>query len=200
MFGLIVIGYHKKDSFCHQAIVKTIQDVLHKRGKEYYLIDLYQDHFDPSFREKNKELIQCYQDLMKRATHIYFVSPVWWFRCTSMMEGFFDQVFSPGFAYNFKKITKTYGIPVPRLSDKKVYAYITHGAPALPVLTIYLNSVKWRLQLGVFSFVFGWFKPKIRQFFSVPFCTDKKRQKFIEIVRKDVDKDVDRFNSNDWFS
>ena len=89
-----------------------------------------------------------------------------------------------------ESLTKTYGIPKPLLSEKHVYTYLTHGAPALPVHTIYINSVKWRLQLGVFSFVFGWFNTTIRQFFSVPFCSDKTREKYLERVKKDVAKEI----------
>ena len=44
----------------------------------------------------------------------------------------------------------------PFLKKKKIRCYLTHGAPALPVKTMYLNSVKLRLVLGVFTFVFGW--------------------------------------------
>lgn len=198
MIGLIIIGYHKKNSFCHQGIVKTIVDEYNFRKKEIKVIDLYDDDFNPSYQIKNKELILRYQNDIQRSTHIYFVTPCWWFRCTSMLEGFFDQVLTPGFAYRFVSITSTYGLPKPLLSDKKVIAYITHGAPALPVLTIYLNSVKLRLQLGVFSFVFGWFGPKINQFFSVPFCSHNKILKYIKKVKKDVSSQIDDWNSENW--
>jgi len=198
---LVIIGYHKKDSFCHSGIVEEIKKVADHRGKVCQVIDLYEDEFHAAFQaEKNKELIKYYQEKIREATHIVFVSPVWWFRCTSMLEGFFDQIFVPGFAYSFRQVTKTYGIPKPNLSNKKVFAYLTHGAPALPVHTIYLNSVKWRLKLGVFSFVFGWFSPTIRQFFSVPFCSDKKRKKYLKRVYKDIDREIDKWNENDWFS
>ena len=184
MFVAIIIGYHKKDSFNHQGIVKTITSECENNGINYCLIDLYKDDFNPSNQPDNKIKISHYHEILLKATHHIYVSPVWWFRCTSMLEGFFDQIFTPGFAYNFKQITKTYGIPVPRLSDKKVLTYLTHGAPALPVYTIYLNSVWGRLQLGVFSFVYGWFRPKIRQFFSVPFCSDDTRKKYIKNSEK----------------
>lgn len=201
MHILVIIGYYRKDSFCHSGIVSEIVKVAKWREKTCTVIDLYEDGFHAAYHaEKNRELIEHYQDLIRRSSHIVFVSPVWWFRCTSMLEGFFDQIFTPGFAYNFKKITKTYGIPVPNLKDKKVFAYLTHGAPALPVYTIYLNSVWGRLQLGVFSFVFGWFRPTIRQFFSVPFCSDKVREKYLKSVRKDIDFEIDHFNEKDYFS
>ena len=200
MKALIVIGYHKKDSF-NYGIAHTIRKEYESFEKPCTVIDLYDDEFHAAFHaEKNEKLIKRYKKLIKEATHIYFVSPVWWFRCTSMLEGFFDQLFVPGFAYKFRAITKTYGVPEPLLRDKTVYTYLTHGAPALPVHTLYINSVKWRLQLGVFSFVFGWFRPTIRQFFSVPFCSDQKREKMLKIVRKDVEMEVGKWTKDDWFS
>jgi putative NADPH-quinone reductase len=99
----------------------------------------------------------------------------------------------PGFAYKFVNITKLYAYPKPFLKDKKVRTYITHGAPSLPVRTLYLNSVKLRLVLGVFTFVFGW-KPsrwfKTKQFWSVPFVSDKKRTKYLRTVKEDIRKDL----------
>jgi predicted enzyme related to lactoylglutathione lyase len=63
----------------------------------------------------------------------------------------------------------------------------------LPVVTLYLNSVKLRLVMGVYTFVFGWklsrwFKTK--QFWSVPFVSDSKRRKYLRVVKEDIRKDL----------
>jgi hypothetical protein len=79
------------------------------------------------------------------------------------------------------------------LSKKKIRTYITHGAPALPVLTLYVNSVKLRLVMGVYTFVFGWrisLFTKTKQFWSVPFVSDKKRSKYLKTVERDIEKDL----------
>ena len=81
----------------------------------------------------------------------------------------------------------------PFLKDKKIRTYVTHGAPAIPVKTLYLNSVKLRLVMGVYSFVFGWklsLFTKTKQFWSVPFVSDAKRKKYLDVVRKDVQRDI----------
>jgi len=198
MFVVIIIGYYKKDSFCHNGIKQTLLKELEILGVKTLVIDLYEDGFNPSYQEENnKLLIQKYQRFMSRATHIIFISPVWWARCTSMLEGFFDQVLTPGFAYNFKQLTLTYGLPIPRLRSKKITTYLTHGAPRLPVVTIYLNAPKLRLLLGVFSFCFKLTNCKIRQFFSVPFCSQSKRVKYLEIVKKDIHREFDKFHQYD---
>ena len=104
---------------------------LYSFSQDYKVIDLYEDKFSPSRWYKNQNDVKKYQDLVKKSNRIYFISPVWWFRCTPLLEGFFDQVFSPGFAYKFKPLTQTYGIPMPLLGDKKVRTYLTHGSPRL---------------------------------------------------------------------
>ena len=149
--------------------------------------------YDDKLHRDRGDLINQYQTLVKWSTHIYFISPVWWFRMVPKMETFFDEVLTPGFAYKFVPLFGKYAYPKPFLSDKKVRTYITHGAPALPILTLYLNSVKLRLVMGVYTFVFGW-KPsrwlKTKQFWSVPFVTDEKRKKYLEVVKKDIKKDL----------
>jgi len=189
MKNLIVIGHPDKKSFCYNGIMKTIKRELNKHNEEIKIIDLYRD----SFSRPRTDLIKRYQDLITWSERIYFVSPVWWFRLTPRMEVFFDEVFTPGFAYNFKNITKLYAYPKPYLKDKKVRTYITHGAPSLPVRTLYLNSVKLRLVLGVYSFVFGWKLSrwrKTKQFWSVPFVSDEKRRKYLQRVKSDIRKDL----------
>ena len=186
---LIVVGHPDKDSFCYNGIFKTIIRQLNRHKENYKIIDLYRD----SFTRPREELIQSYKELVSWSTHIYFISPVWWFRLTPRMEIFFDEVLTPGFAYNFINITKLYAYPKPYLSDKHVRTYITHGAPMLPVITLYLNSVKLRLVMGVYSFVFGWKISrwlKTKQFWSVPFVSDKKRVKYLRKVKNDIRKDL----------
>ena len=134
MNNLIVIGHPDQKSFCYNGIFKTIKENLTKdSNQKLEIIDLYRDSFT---RPRNK-LIESYKKLVTWSSRIYIVSPVWWFRLTPRMEIFFDEVFEPGFAYKFINITKLYAYPKPMLSDKKVRTYVTHGAPALPVVTLF---------------------------------------------------------------
>ena len=189
MNNLIVISHPDKNSFCYNGIFKTILKELRIDGQEVCVADLYDD----SFARPRTDTIKKYQDLVTWSDRIYFISPVWWFRLTPRMEIFFDEVFTPGFAYKFVPIVGKYAYPKPFLKDKKVRTYITHGAPSLPVLTLYLNSVKLRLVMGVYTFIFGWNPSrwlKTKQFWSVPFVTDEKRKKYLSVVEKDIRKDL----------
>ena len=189
MKNLIIVGHPNTASFCYDGIFKTVKNELSTNKEEIEIIDLYRD----SFTRPRTKLIKKYQDLVTWSERIYFISPVWWFRLTPRMEIFFDEVFAPGFAYEFVNITKLYAYPKPFLKNKKVRTYVTHGAPAIPVLTLYLNSVKLRLVMGVYTFVFGWrlsLFTKTRQFWSVPFVSQEKREKYLRTVKKDIKNDI----------
>lgn len=189
MNNLVIIGHPEKDSFCYNGIFKTIKNSILSKGQDLKVIDLYSDNF----KRPRTKLIDSYKQLITWSENIFIISPVWWFRLTPRTEIFFDEVFTPGFAYQFKNITKLYAYPKPFLKDKKVRTYITHGAPALPVRTLYLNSVKLRLVMGVYTFVFGWklslFR-KTTQFWSVPFVDDKTRAKYLKRVEQKTIKDI----------
>jgi len=186
---LVVVGHPDHESFCYNGIFKTIINELENGGETFKVIDVYED----KLHRNKEELIKEYQSLVTWSTHIYFISPVWWFRMVPKMQTFFDEVFTPGFAYKFVPLFGMYAYPKPFLSDKKVRTYITHGAPMLPVVTLYLNSVKLRLVMGVYTFVFGWSPSrwrKTKQFWSVPFVSNKKRKKYLEVVKKDIKRDL----------
>ena len=105
MKNLVIIGHPDKKSFCHNGIAKTIVETLKDNKEEVFVIDLYKDNLTFQF---DKDNVNRYKELIKWADRIYFVSPVWWFRCTPALESFFDQVFTPGFAYKFKQIGRAH--------------------------------------------------------------------------------------------
>ena len=189
MKNLVIIAHPDKNSFCYNGIFKTVKECIETSNQELKIIDLYRD----SFTRPRDKVIENYKQLITWSEKIFIISPVWWFRLTPRMEIFFDEVFTPGFAYKFVNLTKLYAYPKPFLKDKKIRTYMTHGAPALPVLTLYLNSVKLRLVMGVYTFVFGWrlsLFTKTTQFWSVPFVSDAKRKKYLNTVRKNTIKDL----------
>lgn len=171
------------------ASLKPLKQVLNPKDRTLKLLIFYSD----SFKRPRTKLIATYKDLISWSENIFIISPVWWFRLTPRAEIFFDEVFTPGFAYKFVNITKLYAYPKPFLKNKKVRTYITHGAPAPPVRTLYLNSVKLRLVMGVYTFVFGWRLSlflKTTQFWSVPFVSDQTRAKYLKRLERNTYKDI----------
>ena len=95
MNNLIIIAHPDKQSFCHNGIFKTIYQALSNHNEKVDVIDLYEDKFNLFGDEAKTNL---YKEKITKSNRIYMISPVWWFRCTPLLESFFDQVLSPGFA------------------------------------------------------------------------------------------------------
>lgn len=184
MKNVLIIYAHPDDSSFNIAVMNETIKQLEKNGHSYTVIDLYKENYNPvlSVAELKgfvSDNTKKHQQLIKVATDIIFIFPVWWFRAPAILEGFIDKTFMPKFAYRFKTIIGKYGFPIPLLKDKTVLVFITHGAPALPVKTLYVNVVKYRFLLGFLSFCFNLFKCKIVQLWSVPFIAHKKRKLYL---------------------
>jgi len=193
MKKFLVIYAHPDPRSFNAAVKEKVVEVLKAAGITHEVIDLYSEHFNPVLTlEELKGAVtdetKHYQQLISGSTNIIFIFPVFWFRAPAIMEGFFDKVFVPGFAYRFKKVVGKYGIPIPLLRDKKVLAFFTHGAPALPVKTLYLNAVKYRFLLGFLSFCFYIWNCKIIQLWAVPFVNAEMRGKYLAKAGRAVSK------------
>jgi NAD(P)H dehydrogenase (quinone) len=189
MKNVLIIYAHPDEESFNAAILNTAVDQLKRTGCAYSVIDLYKENYNPVLSKaeiKGEESADTkrHQQLIKEATDIIFIFLVWWFRAPAIPEGFIDKTFAPKFAYRFKPIIGKYGLPVPLLKDKSVLTFVTHGAPALPVKTLYVNVVKYRFLLGFLSFCFNVFKCSIVQFWSVPFINDVQRKKYLNKVEK----------------
>ena len=193
MKKFLVIYAHPNPGSFNAAVKNRIVEVLDKSHTPCEVIDLYKISYNPVLTgsELSGEVTgetRQYQEKIAASTDIIFVFPVFWFRAPAILEGFIDKVFVPGFAYRFKKIVGTYGLPVPLLKDKKVLTIITHGAPALPVRTLYLNAVKYRFLLGFLSFCFYLWNCKFVQLWSVPFVKPSVREKYLRKTERIVMK------------
>ncbi|HOZ79117.1 MAG TPA: NAD(P)H-dependent oxidoreductase [Ferruginibacter sp.] len=191
MKNVLIIYAHPDEASFNAAILQTTISKLVAAGHAYTVLDLYKAGYNPVLNKEElkgimSEETKLQQQQIKSATDIIFIFPVWWFRAPAILEGFIDKTFTPKFAYRFKPLFGKYGIPVPLLKDKSVLAFITHGAPALPVKTLYVNVVKYRFLLGFLSFCFNIFRCKIVQLWSVPFVKAEERIQYLDKVSKQV--------------
>lgn len=191
MKNVLIIYAHPDEASFNAAILQTAISKLVAGGHSYTVLDLYKAGFNPVLnKEEIKGIVsgetKKHQQLITQASDIIFIFPVWWFRAPAILEGFIDKTFTPKFAYRFKPLFGKYGLPVPLLKDKSVLAVITHGAPALPVKTLYVNVVKYRFLLGFLSFCFSIFRCKIIQLWSVPFVKAEKRKEYLNKVGQHI--------------
>lgn len=167
-----------KDAFIHGA---------KHAGHSIKIIDLYAERFNPvlSARELKGELspqVKQYQQMMRWADQLVFFYPVWWFRAPAILEGFFDKVFTSGFAYKYRRMTKTFGTPKGLLLRRGII-FETYGAPWWAIKFFYFDVPWSRLKRGVLKFC-GVRSIQRFAFFSTPYASAKKRDRWIQMAEK----------------
>lgn len=113
----LIIYAHPDNRGSHNAaVLRRVRSSLDAYGRAHETIDLYADAFEPLLSgaeyaaSASKQpapadtLVEGYRARIARAERLIFIYPVWWYGAPAMLKGFFDRVFTPGFAYNFKKM------------------------------------------------------------------------------------------------
>lgn len=104
---MITIVYaHPWDGSFNHAILKAVSDKLTATNREYQVIDLYRDGFNPvmtvdELRQYTKgdlpdRLAQKYADMLVASDMVIFIAPVWWGMIPAILKGFFDKAFVRG--------------------------------------------------------------------------------------------------------
>lgn len=131
MKHLIIYSNPDDKSFSHE-IMEYVKEFSLKRGHEVELRDLYKMNFNPILTleelelEKKKQVLDDVKEEQKYldwAETISFVYPVWWV-IPAMMKGYFDRVFSYGYAYELRGDKPTGLLP-----SKNVLKYHPMGTP-----------------------------------------------------------------------
>ncbi len=111
MKALIVYAHPSRSGGHNALVLQKVEGWLKEHSVQYGLIDLYRDGFDPRMPEsewaephKPAAEVRAYQEAVKAADSLIFIYPVWWYTCPAVLKGFFDRVFTPGFAYNMQKV------------------------------------------------------------------------------------------------
>lgn len=107
----IVFAHPWHGSF-NKAILDTVTNSLDKQGREYCLIDLAKDGFNPSFEEadlalyhkgeSSDPLVRKYQNFMRCSDEMIFIFPIWWGTMPADLKGFFDKVMLLNFSHNYE--------------------------------------------------------------------------------------------------
>ncbi|GAB6119593.1 NAD(P)H-dependent oxidoreductase [Dysgonomonas termitidis] len=126
---LIVYSHPSKDSYTFQ-ILEQLKALLAIQKWDVKVSDLYAMDFQSNMTEKEYQResfakiempipddIIAEHEKIEEADCIIFLYPVWWSDCPAILKGWFDRVYSVGYAYGHKtyfpkmKIVK-YGIAI----------------------------------------------------------------------------------------
>jgi NAD(P)H dehydrogenase (quinone) len=129
---LIVYSHPNPKSFCH-AILETVTNTLTAKKQTFAVRDLYALGFNPVLKADDFAGFQSGNiptDIKKEQEHItaadmmIVIHPIWWTGLPAMIKGYFDRVFSYGFAYS----ADANGI-IKLLTGKKAIVFNTQGTP-----------------------------------------------------------------------
>ncbi|SNR58097.1 NAD(P)H-dependent oxidoreductase [Flavobacterium sp. ov086] len=115
---LIVYSHPSKKSYTFQ-VLERLKSILGKQNWNIEVSDLYQMNFQSDMSEEEYERegfaktdlpiskdVLAEQEKIEKADSIIFLYPVWWSDCPAKLKGWFDRVYSVGYAYGQNETSK----------------------------------------------------------------------------------------------
>lgn len=138
METLIVYCHPYVKSFNH-AVLETVEYNLRNRHKQFRVIDLYAEHFNPVYDQKELELyhfgkthdplVKKYLNMLQKTKEIIFITPFWWNGIPGMLKGFIDKVMKEGKGLSHT-VTKL-GVHGELTNIKHTYVLTTSTSPTI---------------------------------------------------------------------
>ena len=165
---ILVVYAHPGTEGFNSRILDRVTNTLKSKQREYEVLDLYESGYDPVLKQEelytagNKKVSPRnseFQNRIEQASGMIFIYPIWWGGMPAILKGFIDRVFTPGFAFKYRKDKFISSIPDKYLTDKKVACFVTSGGPAF-FYALLLNPIKIINKY----FIFGFFGAKSKTF------------------------------------
>lgn len=122
--------------------------------------------------------IQTAQETILWADRLLIVYPLWLGAMPALLKGFFEQVFRPGFAFDYRAS----GLPVKRLKGRAARIVVTMGMPALAYRWYFgAHSLK-SLERNILAFC-GIGPIRESLFGMVEAASDARRRKWLDAMR-----------------
>lgn len=131
MKHLVIFAHPNTKNSFNKAILERVLQASQKMNVDTTVRDLYGMNFNPvvsweeltgSFKEIIPAAIRHEQQLISEADLITLIYPLWWMGFPAILKGYFDRVFTHGFAYKTDE-TGTVGL----IQGKKMQQFITMG-------------------------------------------------------------------------
>ena len=175
--NVLIIYAHPNPLSFNQSILKVINTAFKDKGATVHLKDLYAERFDPVLDEAQLSLlpddIKREQEQVLWADALVVIYPLWWFDRPAILKGWFDRVFTHGFAFTFDE-KGVQGL----LTGKRAMVIVTAGGTredfGKNADQLTKNTTEGTLAFcGVTDIV-------DRVFYSVPIVEDEARKKMLD--------------------
>ena len=184
---LIIYSHPNPESFNH-AILENLVNSLQDSSHEFEIVDLYNDGFNPilkmddfiQFREGRTPIdVTEQQNKVNNADLLIFIHPIWWGGFPAMLKGYFDRVFSLGFAYTMGE-----NGPKGMLTKKEVMIIRTTSLPEKAYFKSGVENLIRNLLEYKFLVVCGVKKLSHHVFYEVPNVSDETRKGYLNQIRE----------------
>lgn len=130
---LIIFAHPDNKNSTNAKVLRKFIEGLDKEKHTYEVLDLYELKFNPLLsdelleRKVNPDVL-WYQEKIKKADMLVFISPTWWYGEPAILKGFFDRVLTSRFAFVYGKIF-SFTYPKRLLKGKKAIYIKTMNSP-----------------------------------------------------------------------
>lgn len=191
MSRTLIIYCHPYDKSFNHAILNVVTANLDSHKAPWKLIDLYQEHFNPTYdveelrlfhqgKSHDPKALKYLKDL-KTASSIIFITPIWWNGIPGMLKGFIDKVMKEGEGLSHT-ITKT-GVKGELVNIKHAYVLTTSTSPTLYLRFLSGNGIK-RLFIHQTLRQLGVKHCKWRNFGGISSSTPLKRMNYLQKIQE----------------
>ncbi len=131
---LLVLGSPKPSGFCH-PLAEAYAQGARSKGHVVRELKLGELAFDPILHEGYEQSQVLEPDLLEAqrqihwAEHLVFVYPVWWGGLPALLQGFFDRVLQPGFAFRYRGTQDKAREFEPLLGGRSADLLVCHDQP-----------------------------------------------------------------------
>jgi NAD(P)H dehydrogenase (quinone) len=181
---LVILGQPQRQSY-GGALMQAYAEGARASGaevKELYLGDL---QFNPvgttglaSRDELEPDLVNA-QEAIKWADHLVFVYPIWWGTIPALLKGFFERVFLPGFAVNFRENSPLWD---KLLTGRSARLIVTLNTPSFYYRWVFGRPGHNTMKKTILQFC-GIKPVRITEVGPMRSSTDAKRKQWLEQVR-----------------
>ena len=193
MSKILIIYAHPHKEGHNGLILKNVIKILEEKNQEYEVLDLYEMKFDPVMKkcehltQKNRhdrpDIIKI-QKKIDVTEKMIFIFPVWWNNTPAILKGFFDRVFSTGYAYKYVKILPGLYGPRPLLKNKKAAVIITTGS--LKLIFWFMQGRRAAKSVCADTLTFCGIKSKYFQYDMARKLNERAQKKIPKIARRAV--------------
>ena len=181
---LVILGHPATGSFCG-AVAESYAEGARAAHHEVQVITLSALAFDPVLHQGYASVQKLEPDLegarsaIKWAEHIVFVYPIWWGAMPSLLKGFIDRVFLPGFAFKFQPNTP---FQDRLLTGRSAHLLVTMDTPPWYFRWVYRMPGHNQMKRTILEF--SGIKPvRVSSFGPVKSSTLQKREKWLAEAR-----------------